>query len=198
MYVALAAWCQIHPIAISTVLQHKCRKSLWFCRRDIYAGMVCTLADIRFEMVAILYNIGALHSQLGASDSRVTADGMKLSCTHFQCAAWAFQVLFFCFLFMHISWKVFGCIILWGTRMKITKLEGLNRKPYQMEETHWEVQNFSEIVAPQEEEEYFEVFTPAIFKSVVYWDMTLCSLVDKHHFKWCWYLVIMVRYPVWR
>ena len=82
----------MHPVAISMVLQQKCRKSLWFCRRDIYAGMVCTLADIRFEMVAILYNIGALHSQLGASDSRVTADGMKLSCTHFQCAAWAFQV----------------------------------------------------------------------------------------------------------
>ena len=78
------------------------QKSLWFCRRDIYAGMVCTLADIRFEMVSILYNIGALHSQLGASDSRVTADGMKLSCTHFQCAAWAFQV-FFLLLFMHIS-----------------------------------------------------------------------------------------------
>ncbi|PSN50877.1 hypothetical protein C0J52_12740 [Blattella germanica] len=60
-------------------------------RRDTYANMVCTLPDIRFEMVSILYNIGALHSQLGASDSRVTADGMKLSCTHFQCAAWAFQ-----------------------------------------------------------------------------------------------------------
>jgi hypothetical protein len=57
--------------------------------------MVCTLADIRFEMVSILYNIGALHSQLGASDSRVTAVGMKLSCTHFQCAAWAFQVFYF-------------------------------------------------------------------------------------------------------
>jgi hypothetical protein len=57
--------------------------------------MACTVADIRFEMVSILYNIGALHSHLGASDSRVTADGMKLSCTHFQCAAWAFQV--FCY-----------------------------------------------------------------------------------------------------
>jgi tyrosine-protein phosphatase non-receptor type 23 len=45
-------------------------------------------------MVSILYNIGALHTQLGASDSRVSAEGMKLSCTHFQCAAWAFQVFF--------------------------------------------------------------------------------------------------------
>jgi hypothetical protein len=57
--------------------------------------MTCTMADIRFEMVSILYDIGALHSQLGACDSRVTADGMKLSCTHFQCAAWAFQVFYY-------------------------------------------------------------------------------------------------------
>jgi hypothetical protein len=33
------------------------------------------------------------------------------------------------------------------------KLEGLHQKPDQMEETHWEGQNFSEVVAPQEEEE---------------------------------------------
>ena len=33
------------------------------------------------------------------------------------------------------------------------KLEGLHQKPDQMEETRWEGQNFSEVVAPQEEEE---------------------------------------------
>jgi len=32
------------------------------------------------------------------------------------------------------------------------KLEGLHQKLDQMEETHWEGQNFSEVVAPQEEE----------------------------------------------
>ncbi|CAG2068965.1 unnamed protein product, partial [Timema podura] len=62
-----------------------------FTWRDTYANMVCTLADIRFEMVSVLYNIGAVHSYAGASESRETADGMKLACTHFQCAAWAFQ-----------------------------------------------------------------------------------------------------------
>lgn len=56
--------------------------------------MVCTLADIRFEVVAVLYNIGALHSQLGAGDMRSTSEGLKLACTHLQCAAWAFQVRF--------------------------------------------------------------------------------------------------------
>lgn len=62
-------------------------------RRDTYANMVCTLADIRFEIVSVLYNIGALHSQLGAADTRTTSEGLKLSCSHFQCAAWAFQVI---------------------------------------------------------------------------------------------------------
>jgi hypothetical protein len=33
------------------------------------------------------------------------------------------------------------------------KLEGLHQKLDQMEETHWEGQNFSEVVVPQEEEE---------------------------------------------
>jgi len=33
------------------------------------------------------------------------------------------------------------------------RLEGLHQKPDQMEETRWEGQTFSEVVAPQEEEE---------------------------------------------
>lgn len=35
-------------------------------------------ADVEFEMSCIFYNIGALHSELGATDSRQTADGMKV------------------------------------------------------------------------------------------------------------------------
>lgn len=54
--------------------------------------MVVQTADIKFEMVAILYNIGALHSQLGAGDDRMSPEGLKMACTHFQCAAWSFQV----------------------------------------------------------------------------------------------------------
>lgn len=55
--------------------------------------MVCSLANIRFEIISILYNIGALHTQLGARTERISADGMKIACTHFQCAAWAFEHL---------------------------------------------------------------------------------------------------------
>ncbi|VEN48593.1 unnamed protein product [Callosobruchus maculatus] len=47
--------------------------------------------DIRMELMVIMFNIGALHSYLGANESRSNPDGMRLACTHFQCAAWAFQ-----------------------------------------------------------------------------------------------------------
>uniref|UniRef100_A0A8C8LPC2 Tyrosine-protein phosphatase non-receptor type 23 n=1 Tax=Oncorhynchus tshawytscha TaxID=74940 RepID=A0A8C8LPC2_ONCTS len=36
---------------------------------------------------------GALHSMLGAMDNRVSEEGMKVSCTHFQCSAGAFSYL---------------------------------------------------------------------------------------------------------
>ena len=55
--------------------------------------MVYSTNDIKHEMACILFNIGALHTNLGAMDNRQTSDGMKMSCSHFQCAAWAFQQL---------------------------------------------------------------------------------------------------------
>lgn len=58
----------------------------------MYVGMSFSVPDIRYEISSVLYNIGALHTQLGMSDTRTTEDGMKMACTHFQCAAWAFQV----------------------------------------------------------------------------------------------------------
>lgn len=63
------------------------------CRKDSHSNMICSVPDIDFEISCILYNIGALHSQLGAVDSRTNPDGMKMACTHFQCAVWAFQVM---------------------------------------------------------------------------------------------------------
>lgn len=55
--------------------------------------MAYSTNDIKHELACILFNIGSLHINLGALDNRQTADGMKLSCSHFQCAAWAFQQL---------------------------------------------------------------------------------------------------------
>ncbi|CAG2163759.1 unnamed protein product, partial [Oppiella nova] len=59
---------------------------------DIYSGQTL-IGDLDFELSCVLYNIGALHAELGALDLRSTADNMKVSCTHFQCAVWAFQHL---------------------------------------------------------------------------------------------------------
>ncbi|XP_022238599.1 tyrosine-protein phosphatase non-receptor type 23-like [Limulus polyphemus] len=67
--------------------------SVPFVWSDIFSGLVFSITDIKYEQACILYNIGALHSELGAMDSRHNAEGMKIACTHFQCAAWAFQHL---------------------------------------------------------------------------------------------------------
>ncbi|XP_064646276.1 tyrosine-protein phosphatase non-receptor type 23-like [Lineus longissimus] len=64
-----------------------------FTWEDAHTGVAYTQKDVGFEQACILYNIGALHSVLGASDTRQSAEGMKISCTHFQCAAWALQHL---------------------------------------------------------------------------------------------------------
>uniref|UniRef100_A0A4W3HRK0 Protein tyrosine phosphatase, non-receptor type 23, a n=1 Tax=Callorhinchus milii TaxID=7868 RepID=A0A4W3HRK0_CALMI len=60
---------------------------------EIFSGKTVTVDEICYEQACILYNLGALHSMLGAMDSRVTEEGMKVSCTHFQCSAGAFSYL---------------------------------------------------------------------------------------------------------
>ena len=43
------------------------------------------------------------------------------------------------------------------------KLEGLHQRPDQMEDTRWESQNFSEVVAPQKKEEEEEEEEEALY-----------------------------------
>ena len=57
---------------------------------DIFSDHHVT-GDINYEMAAIMFNIGTLHAELGALDPRKDDSGMKMACTHFQCAAWAFE-----------------------------------------------------------------------------------------------------------
>ena len=59
----------------------------------MFTGWPHATTDIKFEMASVLFNIGGLHMNLGASNDCQTADGMKMSCSHFQQAAWAFQQL---------------------------------------------------------------------------------------------------------
>ncbi|KAK9510379.1 hypothetical protein O3M35_005178 [Rhynocoris fuscipes] len=86
-------FCQLHFLQSRFPMGKGGAAAISFAWKDLYGGVVVQTADIKFEMVAILYNIGALHSQLGANDDRTTPEGLKMACTHFQCAAWSFQHL---------------------------------------------------------------------------------------------------------
>ncbi|GMF30944.1 unnamed protein product [Phytophthora lilii] len=49
-----------------------------------------TQSGVAFEQAAVLFNVGALESQLGVQTDRSTADGLKAACHHFMRAAGAF------------------------------------------------------------------------------------------------------------
>uniref|UniRef100_A0A1I8PGA0 Tyrosine-protein phosphatase non-receptor type 23 n=1 Tax=Stomoxys calcitrans TaxID=35570 RepID=A0A1I8PGA0_STOCA len=61
-----------------------------FTWKDLYNNKTHEFNDIGYEQAAVLFNIATAHTQAGASVNRTDVDGMKLACTHFQCAAWAF------------------------------------------------------------------------------------------------------------
>ncbi|KAJ8972454.1 hypothetical protein NQ317_017454 [Molorchus minor] len=85
-------YCQLHFLKSRFPMEEGQDAAVQFLK-DNQAGMNCGGSDIRFELMVIMYNIGALHSYLGATDSRNSPEGMKMACTHFQCAAWAFQTV---------------------------------------------------------------------------------------------------------
>ena len=45
-----------------------------WCRDDVYMGRPISHSQISYEQACILYNIGALHSILGALDNRQTPE----------------------------------------------------------------------------------------------------------------------------
>lgn len=49
-----------------------------------------TQASVRFEQAAVMFNYGALESQMGVQTDRSSADGLKAACKHFMLAAGAF------------------------------------------------------------------------------------------------------------
>lgn len=80
-------YCQLHS------LQHRFNLSggdLNFSWKDVYTGVTHQNTSLKYEMAAVLYNIGALHTQLGVKEDRTNSESLKIACTHFQCAAWAF------------------------------------------------------------------------------------------------------------
>ncbi|CAG9853928.1 unnamed protein product [Phyllotreta striolata] len=86
-------YCQLHFLKSRFPMEENQDASVQFSWRNNQLDLNYACTDIRYELMVIMYNIGALHSYLGASDSRSNPDGMKMSCTHFQCAAWAFQTV---------------------------------------------------------------------------------------------------------
>lgn len=84
-------YCQLHSL---THRFPKPVKSLFtFTWTDKYSNTTMEYNDINYEMASVLFNIGALHTQVGSGVKRTDVDGMKLACTHFQCAAWCFTEL---------------------------------------------------------------------------------------------------------
>lgn len=64
-----------------------------FSWKDIYSGQTVASSNIKYEMAAVLFNIGALHTKLAVEEARNNPESMKIACTHFQCASWAFGQL---------------------------------------------------------------------------------------------------------
>ncbi|XP_036226729.2 tyrosine-protein phosphatase non-receptor type 23 isoform X3 [Bactrocera oleae] len=85
-------YCQLH--SLQNRFPQLAERSLFtFTWKDLYQSNVNEFTQLRYEMAAVLFNIAASHTQMGASVTRGDVDGMKLACTHFQCAAWAFGEL---------------------------------------------------------------------------------------------------------
>ncbi|VDK22685.1 unnamed protein product [Anisakis simplex] len=47
--------------------------------------------DVNFELISVMFNIGAIHASIAANETRSDLDSIKNAFTHFQCAAYPFQ-----------------------------------------------------------------------------------------------------------
>lgn len=63
-----------------------------FSWRDIYTEKLI-IGDIHYEMCSVLYNLGVLHVELASLETRTNDASLKLACSHFQCAAHAFEMI---------------------------------------------------------------------------------------------------------
>lgn len=81
--------CQIHSIGNRFPLGDE-NPVLSFSWREIHSPTVWQSSSLRYEICVMLYNVAALHMQLGCEESRTSPESMKVACTHFQCAGWIF------------------------------------------------------------------------------------------------------------
>lgn len=85
-------YCQLHSLQNRFPIEND-RNLVSFVWRDNYSNNTIQSTDLRHDMAVVLYNYGAIQTQLGASTDRTSEDDMKLVCTLFQRAAWAFETV---------------------------------------------------------------------------------------------------------
>ncbi|XP_055314078.1 tyrosine-protein phosphatase non-receptor type 23 [Sitodiplosis mosellana] len=85
-------YCQLHSLQNRFPIEND-RSLVNFVWRDIYSSNTTQSSDIRHDMAVVLYNYGAIHTQVGAAANRSSEEEMKLVCTLFQRAAWAFETI---------------------------------------------------------------------------------------------------------
>lgn len=85
-------YCQLHSLQNRFPIEND-RNLVSFVWRDIYSNNTIQSTDLHHDMAVVLYNYGAIHTQVGATVPRTTEDEMKLACTLFQRAAWAFETI---------------------------------------------------------------------------------------------------------
>lgn len=85
-------YCQLHSLQNRFPIEND-HHLVCFNWRDIYSSNSTQSTDLKHDMAVVLYNYGALHTVLGSAMTRATEEEMKLACTHFQCAGWAFETV---------------------------------------------------------------------------------------------------------
>uniref|UniRef100_A0A336M0Q9 CSON009406 protein n=1 Tax=Culicoides sonorensis TaxID=179676 RepID=A0A336M0Q9_CULSO len=81
--------CQIHSIGNRFPLGDE-NPVLSFSWREIHSPTVWQSSSLRYEICVMLYNVAAMHMQLGSEETRTSPESMKVACTHFQCAGWIY------------------------------------------------------------------------------------------------------------
>ena len=66
---------------------------LSLCRYDSLTGVPACQKTVSFEKGSVLFNIGALYTQIGARQDRSTIEGINTAIESFQRAAGAFRYL---------------------------------------------------------------------------------------------------------
>ncbi|XP_046859006.1 tyrosine-protein phosphatase non-receptor type 23-like [Xenia sp. Carnegie-2017] len=84
---------QIHLLKTRFPMCHGSPACVEFTWTDLYTDDPVSMSDISFEQTSILFNLGALHSLLGSREDRISEEGMKVACTHYQSAAGVFTYL---------------------------------------------------------------------------------------------------------